>query len=110
MWNKLLLIVRETLPIFAMVGLIPFVTSDYIITLLYIGISGVSLLIVQKKYDYLVFGIGLVAMTLFESFFIMTGVETFVRNSLFGIMPLWLPFLWAYGFIVMKRSISIVQS
>jgi hypothetical protein len=49
-------------------------------------------------------------MTFFECIFILTGVETFIRNSLFGIMPLWLPFLWAYGFVVIKRAIAIIES
>jgi len=36
-------------------------------------------------------------------------VETFVRNSLFGLMPLWLPFLWGYGFVAIKRGIKILE-
>lgn len=48
-------------------------------------------------------------MLIFESIFILTGVEVFQRNSLFGIMPLWLPFLWAYGFIAIKRTIRILD-
>jgi hypothetical protein len=48
-------------------------------------------------------------MTFFEFIFIQTGVEVFQRNSLFDLMPLWLPFLWAYGFVVMKRSIVLLM-
>jgi hypothetical protein len=44
-----------------------------------------------------------------EYFFISTGVETFARNSLFGLMPLWLPFLWAYAFVVIKRAVIILS-
>ncbi len=41
-----------------------------------------------------------------EYFFISTGVETFIRNSLFGVMPLWLPILWGYGFIAIRRGVE----
>ncbi len=44
-----------------------------------------------------------------EYVFCSTGVETFVRNSLFGLMPIWLPFLWGYGFIAIKRSVLILD-
>lgn len=51
---------------------------------------------------------GFVVITFFEYIFVSTGVETFVRNSLFGIIPLWLPFLWAYGFVAIKRSVTLL--
>jgi hypothetical protein len=49
-------------------------------------------------------------MIFFEYLFISTGVETFNRNSLFGIMPLWLPLLWAYAFVAIKRSVILLNS
>lgn len=48
-------------------------------------------------------------MTASEAFFISTGVEVFIRNSLFGIMPLWLPLLWGYGFIAIRRAANILE-
>lgn len=48
-------------------------------------------------------------MIISEFFFVSTGVETFVRNTLFGIMPIWLPFLWGYGFVDIKRAIQILD-
>ena len=48
-------------------------------------------------------------MIISEAIFISTGVETFIRNSLFGLMPLWLPFLWGYCFVAMKRAIKILN-
>jgi hypothetical protein len=48
-------------------------------------------------------------MLISESIFISTGVEKFERNSLFGLMPIWLPFLWAYGFIAIKRAVHIIE-
>ena len=106
---KSIAILKETLPIFLMVGLIPVVKNDYFLTVLYSIIICCMFVITRKKYDSVIFITGFVSMTFFESIFLMTGVETFIRNSLFGIMPLWLPFLWAYGFVVMKRSLNIIQ-
>ena len=48
-------------------------------------------------------------MILSEAFFISTGVETFTRTSLLGIMPLWLPVLWGYAFVAIKRAILILD-
>ncbi len=102
-------ILRECLPLIFMVALIPCVYNDYVLTVVYF-VSGIILILAKnKQHDWLVYGVGLVAMTFFEFIFIQTGVEVFQRNSLFDLMPLWLPFLWAYGFVVMKRSIVLLM-
>lgn len=59
--------------------------------------------------DGIIFIFGFCAMIFFEYIFISTGVETFVRNSLFGSMPLWLPFLWGYGFVAIKDGVKILE-
>lgn len=92
-----------------MIGLIPVISNDYLLTLLYLIVILVSLKVIDaKRKDYIVLFFGFIAMILSEYVFISTGVETFNRNSLFGIMPLWLPFLWAYGFVAIKRSVEIL--
>ncbi len=92
-----------------MIGLIPLIENDYLLTLVYILIISVSLkLINAKRKDYIVLVFGFFIMIISEYIFISTGVETFTRNSLFGIMPLWLPFLWSYGFVAIKRSSEIL--
>lgn len=93
-----------------MIILIPFVRNDYILTLIYITIIVLSLIIHYEKKDYLFLILGFVIMIFSEFFFIKTGVETFNRNSLFGIMPLWLPFLWSYAFMAIKRVINILDN
>ncbi len=94
-----------------MVALISLVQNDYVLALCYVVISFVCWKIFKlKKDDLVVYLFGLVAMTVSEYFFIHTGVETFARVSLFGIMPLWLPFLWAYGFVTIKRTVSILET
>ncbi len=92
-----------------MVGLIAVINNDYLLTGLYLIIIIISLLIKFESKDILFLSFGFFIMIIFEYLFISTGVETFNRNSLFGIMPLWLPFLWAYGFVAIKRSVNILN-
>ena len=107
--EKLTKIIVNILPIILMLLLIPIVINDYFLTLIYIIIITYQ----YEKKDLLFLAIGFVAMfvamLIGEYFFIKTGVETFNRNSLFNLMPLWLPFLWAYVFVIIKRVISILK-
>lgn len=93
-----------------MIGFIPFIVDDYLLTAIFVGIIGAALWIKREKYDLLALFIGLVVMTAGEFLFISTGVETFTRQSLFGIMPLWLPVLWAYCFVAIKRTVKVIES
>ena len=97
------------IPVILMVSLISIIKNDYLLTGIYIVIIAVSFLIKYEKKDTLFLILGFIAITISEYFFISTGVETFTRNSLFGIMPLWLPVLWAYGFVVMRRTVNILK-
>jgi len=108
MTQKAIKIFLNALPIALMIGLIPLVENDFVLTLLYIFVAGFSFAIRRERHDYIAYLFGLVAITASEYFFIQTGVETFTRTSLFGIMPLWLPFLWAYAFVAIKRSLKIL--
>ncbi len=107
--RKTLHIFINSIPVLIMVSLIPLVKSDYLLTSLYIIIIMLSLVIKHEEKDFLIFVVGFIAMIISEYIFISTGVETFIRNSLFGIMPLWLPFLWGYGFIAINRSVKILD-
>lgn len=92
-----------------MITLIPFISNDYVLTVLYIIIIIVALILKRTRNDFLVLIFGFLIMIASEYLFISTGVETFNRNTLFGLMPLWLPFLWAYGFLAIKRSVEILS-
>lgn len=105
--NKIFL---NSLPILIMIGLIPLVKNDYVLTLLCVVIIIISLVIKRTKNDLIILCFGFIIMIFFEYIFINTGVEIFIRNSLFGLMPLWLPFLWSYGFIAIKRSVQILDN
>ncbi len=107
--NKMMRIFYNVVPVILMIALIPIITNDFILTGVYILIITISFLIKYDKKDFVFLVFGFFIMALSEYFFISTGVEIFVRNSLFGLMPFWLPFLWAYVFVVMKRSIIILS-
>ena len=107
--RKIISIFLYTLPILAMIGLIPFVANDYILTVIYFLFIVALLSIKKEKSDLLALLFGLIAITISEYFFVSTGVETFLRHNLFGIIPLWLPFLWAYAFVTIKRSLRILD-
>jgi len=107
--EKIFNIFLNIIPVVFMISFIPFVTDDYFLTGICIFIIMISLKVKYEKNDYVFLIFGFITMIIAESFFISTGVETFARNSLFGIMPLWLPFLWAYVFVMIKRSINIID-
>ncbi len=92
-----------------MIGFIPLIAGDYLLMSAYIAIIIISLLIHRERNDITVFLFGFIIMIVSEYVFTSTGVEVFVRNSLFGLIPIWLPFLWGYGFIAIKRSVLILQ-
>ena len=110
MMNKVSKIILNTIPILVMIGLIPLVGNDYVLTGVYALIIVDALLIKRGRNDLLILVFGFFIMIASEYLFISTDVETFQRNSLLGLMPLWLPFLWAYGFVVIKRSVLILNS
>ena len=94
--------------IFIMLSLIPSVSNDYILTGVYTVFISVVLLSKKERSDYTFLLLGFFGVILGEYFFIRTGVETFNRRTLFGIMPLWLPFLWSFIFLAMKRFFWIL--
>ncbi len=93
-----------------MIALIPTIKDDYILTIVYLIVIVVSLFIKIGKNDLTVLVFGFLIMIVSEYFFISTGVEIFYRHTLFNLMPLWLPFLWSYGFVAIKRSVEILSN
>jgi hypothetical protein len=108
MQNKILRIGLNLIPVVVMIALIPFVKNDWLLLAVYLIIIAIALVIRIEKKEAQILLFGLVLMTLAEIFFVKTTVEFFIRDSLFGLMPVWLPLLWAYGFVVIKRSTLIL--
>ncbi len=107
--EKTIQILLNMLPVVVMIGLIVIVKNDYILAGIYLFIIAASLIIKYQAKDYLFFIFGFVLMIFAEILFVSTGVEEFVRNSFFGLMPIWLPVLWGYAFVVIKRVIVILN-
>ena len=99
-------VITNALPIVLMIALIPLVENDVLLTAVYAGFILAALAIRQDKKDLIFLIFGFVTLFFSEYLFISTGVETFERRSLLGIMPLWLPFLWAYVFIAIRRMVA----
>ncbi len=102
------LLSSSIIPIFIMIGLIPYVSNDLTLSALYAALIIAAFFNHYEKRDFVVFSFGFFIMIVMEYIFVATGVETFVRRSLFGIMPLWLPLLWAYGFVAIKRLVPLL--
>ncbi len=107
--QKLFTIGVQVIPIILMIGLIPVLPDDYVLALVYIAIIISSFLFKIEKGEILIFFSGLAIMTIAEVLFVNTGVETFTRRSLFGLMPIWLPILWGYGFVIIKRIVKVLE-
>ncbi|MBI2064548.1 MAG: hypothetical protein HYT62_00655 [Candidatus Yanofskybacteria bacterium] len=91
------------LAVVIMVSLAIFIVNDYILTAIYLGIIVASVIFRREKADLLILVVGFFGTLIGESLFLSTGIETFTRTTLLGIMPLWLPFLWSYIFLAIKR-------
>ncbi len=107
--NKIWKIFLNLIPVLFMIILIPIIENDYLLAAIYIVVITVSFFIKYEEDDNFFFIFGFIAMIIAEFIFVSTKVEVFYRNSLFGIIPFWLPFLWAYAFVVMKRGINILK-
>ena len=92
-----------------MVGLIPVIEDDYLLAILFIIVIALAFKIKKEPKELTILVTGFLFMIFFEAIFISTGVEVFYRNSLLGIMPIWLPILWAYGFVAISRAVKILN-
>lgn len=100
----------QIIPILIIIVLIPFIENDYLLSLAFIVIMVISFSIKYDKHDFIFLVFGFFAMIAFESLLVMAGVETFTRKTLFRVMPIWLPILWAYAFVAIRRGIKILES
>ncbi len=107
--KKIWHIFLNTIPVLLMIGLIPFIWNDYALTAVYAVIVAAAFLVKRMPFDATIFVFGFFAMMASEYLFVHTGVETFNRATLFGLMPLWLPLLWGYGFVAIKRAVEVLR-
>ncbi len=95
-------IIQGVIPIFLMIWLIQLITNDYLILLAYIIIILIALKIHYEKNEYRLLLAGIIFMFIMEYLFVSTGIEIFTSQTLIN-MPIWLPVLWGYSFIAIKR-------
>lgn len=98
------------LPVLIMIALIPLVRNDFTLALIFAAFSVIAFLIKYNRNDAIFFLFGLIVVTAFEYLFIMTGIETFESRTLFDAMPLWLPLLWGYSFVEIRRATVVLES
>ena len=96
-------IVLESIPILIMLSLVYFIKDDYILAITYIFLLVGFFNVHYEKNDIKMFFLGMILMIFFELIFLNTGIEKFERTSLLNMMPIWIPLLWGYGFVVIKR-------
>ena len=101
-------LIAIAVPIFFMIALIPYVRNDFVLAGLYIAIIGASSFR-YERHDFTYLIVGFFVLLVSEYFFISTGVETFERRSLLGVMPIWLPLLWAYVFVAIRRGVLVIE-
>ncbi|HLC57341.1 MAG TPA: hypothetical protein VJH95_02095 [Candidatus Nanoarchaeia archaeon] len=100
----------EFLPVIIMIALIPVIKNDWALVAVYAILIIISFFIKLEKRELTIFISSAILLTLFELLFISTGVETFKRNSLFNLMPAWLPLLWGYAMVAGKRFILNIHN
>ena len=100
----------EFLPLLIMIALIPVIKNDWLLVAIYAVLITTLFLVKLEKNELAIFVSAAIILTLFELLFVSTGVETFQRDSLFGIIPLWLPLLWGYAMVAAKRFILYLNS
>jgi len=105
---RIVYILLNFIPTLVMIGLIPLIRNDYLLTLIDLGIILFALSIRYERKDLIVLIFGFIVLTFSEWIFVSTGVETFTRRTLFGVMPIWLPVLWGYAFVAIKRAVLAI--
>ena len=95
-------IILNIIPILVMILLVKVIKNDYYLLIVYALLILTMLKINYEKNEYKLLISGIIFMFVTEYIFISTGIETFTSQTLIN-MPIWLPLLWGYGFIVINR-------
>jgi hypothetical protein len=102
-------ILLAVVPALVMIGLITALNNETLVAGLFVLIIAVSLWLRYERHDSVVLLAGLLLYPIAEYLFVSSGVETFTERGLFGIMPLWMPFLWAWGSVAIKRVVMVLD-
>lgn len=107
-WKKILEIAKNSLVLFAMLIIFYFIKSEMWITIAMLALILISFKIRYEKGEWKIIVFGLILGFLFE----IAGdavykLQNWNHNLLFGI-PLWLPLMWGYGFVLIRRIGNVI--
>lgn len=108
---KFLKVFVETLPIlFGILLSFLFWQNNVLLFILYIVLTAMLIYIHKDKSEFIIFAYGVVIGAIVEIIGTrVSGYQSFA-NPDFGVIPMWLPIVWGYGFIAMKRIGMVLQS
>lgn len=109
--NKLLKVLIETLPIiFGILLSYLFWRNNFLLFVIYIFLILLLIYIHKDKSELVIFIYGVVIGTIIEVIGTqISGYQSFAKPD-FGGIPVWLPVVWGYGFIAMKRIGLILKT
>ena len=96
-------IALAVIPALIMIGLIATLRDEVLVSGLFVVIIAISLAVHYERHDWIFILIGFFIYPVFEYLFVSTGLEVFSERGLLGVMPLWMPLLWAWGAVAIKR-------
>ena len=101
---KLKELLIQLIPLFIVFIIMIFVNSEILYTILIILLIIASFLIKYYPGEWKILVLGFLLAIIFEVVFglISYRLQHWEQDSLFGV-PYWLPFLWAYGFVYIRR-------
>jgi hypothetical protein len=105
--NKLLSVIKELLPLGALLIFIFFFRTEIAITILAIIGIVITFFMCYNKNEYIVLIFGFIMGLVFEIIGNVWLGQNWPEASFFTI-PLWLPVAWGYGFIVIRRIGNIL--
>lgn len=102
--HTLVAICIETIPLLIAAGITYFLwENNALLTVIYLAFIGVLFLIKYQPGDLFAFCYGAVLGFTIEVFEInITRIHTFAHADFLG-MPMWMPIVWGFGLMLMKR-------
>jgi len=106
--NIFIKIIKELIPLFLALVVFIFIKNEWLIALGVLVLLLITFKIRYYKNEYKIFIFGIIIGFIFEvSGDYIYKLQYWESASLFGV-PVWLPLLWGYGFIFIRRIGNIL--
>jgi general stress protein CsbA len=106
--NRAVLALKELLPLFVGMLIVVFIKNEWLIAVVLLCVIGVSFYIEYHKYEWFVLVLGVLVGLVLEGVGIhFYKLQYWSEGSVWG-MPVWLPILWGYGFVFIRRVGNII--